>query len=181
MRITATLCLLGSHGCQLVISLIMGIGNSISNGISVLQIGHTHIADIALDITRTTIYSLIDARETSHETRVKAISTTSDITSDTTDATSNITKIETISEFVASKSTLRACTIGAIVATPTAAPTSEAKQKQDDDPNNVILQAFYPIVLILEFVLVQHNFSFIFVNVAASWGDYIFSLPMRCP
>ena len=105
----------------------MGISNSICNGISILQISHTHIANIALDITRTAIYSLIDARETSQETRVKTISTTSDITSDTTDATSNITKIETISEFVASKSTLIACTIGAIITAPTAAPASKTE------------------------------------------------------
>ena len=117
----------------------MCINDRTSNSIGILQVGHAHVTDITLDITCTTIYSLIDTRETSQEARVKTISTISNIASDTTDATSNIAKIETISEFVASKSTLIACTVGAIIATPTAAPASEAKQKQDDDPNNVTL------------------------------------------
>ena len=43
----------------------------------------------------------------------------------------------------------------------------------------VILQVFYPVVLYLFFGIAQHIFS-PRRGVEASWGDYIFSLPMRC-
>lgn len=128
----------------------------------------------------TSAHSSLGVRKTSQQIGVNIIETISNLRTRThgiTIARSQTSEVKTVVNTRGSRATIIA------VATPSAVTpaTGETEQEEDNNPSCYLIGFLSYKSNTCLFVLVQHIFSINILIVAASWVDYIFSPPMRCP